>query len=94
MIIWPKPLVWLKEVCIEIGGWIECWFEEHKLVRRLLVIWSIYLITLLVLKFIDIMTVIDTATVSGIVAVIGILSSVLAFYVRSRELDSIDPDGD
>ena len=70
-----------------IGRWVECLFEEHKFVRRLLVLWAVWLITLLVLKLISLMTAIDMATGAVVTSIIGILATVLAFYIRSRELD-------
>ena len=70
-----------------LGAFTESLFEEHKFVRRLLVIWAVWLITKVVLKLVDIMTVIDTATASVSATLIGILSTVLVFYIRSRELD-------
>ena len=72
---------------MKLGQFIETLFEDHKLVRRLTVLWALVLITLVTLKFVSLMTAIDTATVSGVVAIIGILATVLNFYIRSRELD-------
>ena len=72
---------------MKFGDWAEDLFETHKFVRRVIVIWAMVIISLLVWKYISLMTVIDTATVSGVTVIIGILSTVLAFYIRNRELD-------
>lgn len=84
----------IRRVIAGIGEWLqilgaftEALFETHKLVRRVLVGWSLWLITLVILKFVSLMTAIDTATVSGVGTIVGILSTVLVFYIRSRELD-------
>ena len=74
-----------------LGEYTESLFEDHKLVRRVLVGWAIWLITLVVLRFVEIMTQLDTATVSGVGTIVGILSTVLVFYIRSRELDASKP---
>lgn len=71
----------------KIGKFVEALFEEHKLVRRLLVIWAVWLITIVVLDVIEKITVIDAAAASLIATIIGILATVTAFYIRSRELD-------
>lgn len=76
------------------GQAIECLFEDHKFVRRFIVGWSLWLITTVVLRFVELMTAVDTATVTGVGTIVGILSTVLAFYIKSRELDATDPDGD
>jgi len=84
----------IKRWFANLGDAIECLFEEHKLVRRVMAGWAIWLITVVVLKFVELMTNIDTATVTGVGTIVGILSTVLAFYIKSRELDAQDPDGD
>jgi hypothetical protein len=70
-----------------VGAFFESLFEDHALVRRVLVVWACWLISVLVLKFISLMTTIDTATVTGVATIVGILSTVLVFYVRARELE-------
>lgn len=76
------------------GRAVESIFERHKFVRRIIVCWAIWLITVVVLKFTSVMTQLDTATVAGVGSIVGILATVLAFYIKSRELDATDPDGD
>lgn len=79
--------VWNTTVLGKVGKWVECLFEEHKLVRRTLVAWAIYEIHRIISHLISVITEVSSpvATVSG--AIIGILSTVLVFYIRSRELD-------
>lgn len=69
------------------GKWVECLFEEHKLVRRLLVFWAVTLISWVILRVIPIVNEINAASASMISAIIGILATVTGFYIRSRELD-------
>lgn len=67
---------------------IEALFEKHKLVRRVLVIWAVCLITYVVLRATEAITTIDTATAAMVSTIVGILATVTAFYIRSRELDA------
>ena len=71
-----------------LGEFTEELFEHHKLVRRVLVFWALYEIHLTLLKYRELMIVLDTPTVAGITTIVGILSTVTVFYIRSRELDS------
>ena len=75
-------------------GLIDRLFNQHKLVRRVVVAWALWLITLVVLRFVSLMSTIDTATVSGVGTIVGILTTVLAFYIKSRQLDSTHPDSE
>lgn len=68
-------------------SWLERLFNKHKLVRRLLLAWAVWLITTVVLAFIDHMGSIQTADATVIVAVIGILTTVLALYQHTRAKD-------
>ena len=69
------------------GKWVEALFEEHKLVRRILVFWAIWLITYVVLTATSKITTIDTASAAMVSTIVGLLATVTAFYIRSRELD-------
>jgi len=75
-------------------GLIDRLFNQHKLVRRVVVAWALWLITLVVLRFVSLMSTIDTATVSGVGTIVGILTTVLAFYIKSRQLDATHPDSE
>ena len=70
-----------------LGNLIEALFEDHKLVRRLLVIWAICLITYTVTKGVDMIQILDTPASTFLIAIVGILATVTAFYIRSREMD-------
>ena len=70
-----------------LGRFIEALFEEHKLVRRLLVIWALWLITYVVLDAVDKVKQIDGSAAAMISTIVGILATVTSFYIRSRELD-------
>jgi hypothetical protein len=65
---------------------------HHKLVRRVLVIWAIWLITTVVLTVTDKITTIDTPTAAMVSTIVGILATVTAFYIKSRELDDDSDD--
>lgn len=70
-----------------VGQATESAFEDHKLVRRALVIWAIWLITVVVLKATEHITTIDAPTATMVSTIVGILATVTAFYIKSRELD-------
>ena len=72
----------------KVGSWVECLFEEHKLVRRSLVFWAIFEINRLVTHIIAITTEVTVPVASVVGAIVGILATVLVFYIRSRELDN------
>lgn len=76
------------------GKWVEALFEDHKLVRRLLVAWAIWLITHVVLKAAAKIEVIDTPTAAMVSTIVGILATVTAFYIKSRELDDANSKSD
>ena len=69
---------------------INALFNRHKLVRRLLLVWAVWLITTVVLAFIEKMGSIQTADATVIVAVIGILTTVLALYQATRHREDRD----
>ena len=72
------------------SGWIDRLFNQHKLVRRLLVFWAIGLITAVVVVFMHKMGSIQTADATVIVSVVGLMSLVLGFYQWSRDKDDRD----
>lgn len=76
-----------KSTIAWIGRATEAAFEDHKLVRRVLVIWAVWLITVVVLKATEYITTIDAATAGMVSTIVGILATVTAFYIKSRELD-------
>jgi hypothetical protein len=76
----------------KLGKWIEALFEEHKLVRRVLVIWALWLITVVVLDATAKITSIDTASAAMVGSIVGILATVTAFYIKSRQIDDRDTD--
>lgn len=70
-----------------IWAWIERLFEEHKFVRRILVLWAIALITFVVISMSGKIDTVDAAAASFGATVVGILATVIGFYIKSRELD-------
>jgi hypothetical protein len=75
-----------------IGEWIESLFEEHKLVRRLVVLWALGLITFVICVTFSDLTLLTASVAATVGTVVGILSVVINFYIRSRELDDIRKD--
>ena len=71
----------------KLGEWVECLFEEHKFVRRLLVLWAVCLISFIVVVAFKDLTVITASVAAAVSTVVGLLSVVINFYLRSRELD-------
>lgn len=60
--------------------------ERHKLIRRLALIWACWLVTVVVLRVTEpeVITVIGPAGATVVTGVIGILTSVIAFYQHHR----------
>ena len=72
-------------------------FEEHKLVRRLTLGWAVWLITVVVLRVTqpEYLSDVNGATATIVTAVIGLLTTVIAFYQWTRhqeKKDAHDPD--
>jgi len=63
---------------------IKVLFEDHKLARRGTLIWALTVLTIVILRFLDAVTQIDTVTASVFVSILGILSTVLVFYNKHR----------
>lgn len=64
--------------------------NEHKLIRRLALIWACWLITVVVLRVTEpsVLEKVNSSTATIVVAVIGILATVIAFYQWSRHKES------
>lgn len=62
------------------------WIENHKLIRRLALLWAFLLITYATLVVFDpiVITLITAAGASAFTALVGILSTVILFYQSSR----------
>ena len=79
------------------GFWIvvKKLFEEHKLARRSLLIWAMWLISVVVLRVTDFEALphVTGAVVTVVTAVIGLLTTVIAFYQWSRHQEKKDAGG-
>ena len=64
-------------------------FEEHKAVRRLTLLWAIWLITVVVLRVTqpEVLANVTGPVATVVTAVIGILTTVIAFYQWTRHKD-------
>ena len=75
----------------ELGRAIERLFEKHKLVRRLLVFWSVALITWVVLRVFSDLTLVTVAVATALATITALLTAVLAFYQWSRQNEDKQP---
>lgn len=64
-------------------------FEKYKFIRRAVVLWACWLITIVVLRVTepDIIPLINSAVVAIVTGVIGILATAIGFYQWSRNKD-------
>jgi len=65
-------------------SFFERLFNQYKLVRRLLMLWAVLLITYVVVRVFDDVILISAATASALGIVVGLLASVISFYMWSR----------
>lgn len=66
--------------------------EQHKLVRRLVLLWACVIITIAVLRYTDpeVIGQITGPAATVFVAIIGILATVIGFYQHNRQKDRDD----
>lgn len=69
------------------GYWVERLFEKHKLVRRVLVVWSAVIITLATYAIFKAPNEITAASATALATVTGILTVVIGFYQWDRKQD-------
>lgn len=62
-------------------------FNKHKFVRRGIVVWACWLITVIVLKTWEDLSLVTAAVVSALSIVVGILATAVTFYKWSRDKD-------
>ena len=70
-----------------VAGWIDRLFNEHMLVRRLLVFWAMSLITWVILVVFTDLPSINGHVVTAMSLVVGLLATVIGFYNYQRRLD-------
>lgn len=72
--------------------WFNRLFNQHKLVRRLTLVWACWLITEVVLRVTapEVIPKVTGSITSIVIAVIGLLATVIAFYQWSRNKDDED----
>ena len=84
---------WLAAVWWGLWSTVTVLFEEHKLARRFALFWAMWLITVVVLRVTQpslLAQLGGTAAVGIVGPVIGILATVLGFYMKSREREDRD----
>lgn len=67
------------------GRFVERLFEEHKLIRRLLVIWAMALITWTVTRVFSELAALTAPVATALATVTAILTAVLGFYQWARQ---------
>lgn len=67
------------------GLFIERLFEEHKLIRRLLVLWAVTLITWTVTRVFSDLAALTAPVATALATVTAILTAVLGFYQWARQ---------
>lgn len=67
-------------------GWLDRLFERHKFVRRVMVLWACWLISVILLRVFtpEMLPLVTGSVATVITAVIGILATALGFYQWSR----------
>lgn len=63
------------------------WVDQRLIVRRFTLVWACSLITIVSLRATDHLDTITAAGATVVTAVVGILTTVLAFYMRTRQTD-------
>lgn len=78
---------WLTALWWGFWATVSVLFEEHKAARRVLLGWAMWILTLLVLRAteVEVLKTMSAPAATFLGAVVGILTTVLAFYVKSRE---------
>lgn len=79
---------WLAAIWWGVWSTIAVLFEEHKLARRVLLFWAMYVLSVVILRATrpDVLIALGGTAAAAIVAsVVGILATVLGFYMKSRE---------
>lgn len=73
-----------------VSKFVKSLFEEHKAARRVTLFWAIWLISVVVLRVTDpeVIPTITAAAATVITAIIGILTTVIAFYQWHRNSDN------
>lgn len=65
-------------------GWIDRLFNQHKLIRRLTVLWAIGLITWVTVQVFSELASMTSAVVSALGLIIGLLATAIGLYQWSR----------
>ncbi|HRQ57643.1 MAG TPA: hypothetical protein PLN31_09500 [Azoarcus taiwanensis] len=75
-----------------VGRWLDALFERHKFVRRAALIWACALITVVLLRVTtpEALPLVSPPVATIVVAVIGILSTVIGLYQWLRHRDDAE----
>jgi hypothetical protein len=58
--------------------------KEHKAVRRIVIVWALWIITLVVLRVTDDVSLITAASAALVSTLVGILTVPIGFYFKRR----------
>jgi len=72
----------------KIGELIECLFERHKMVRRLIVVWICYEIHWTLNLVVPKIETVDGSAVALVSAIIGLLATGIGFYKWTRHSEN------
>jgi hypothetical protein len=67
--------------------WLDRLFNKHKFVRRSLVFWAAALITYVILRVFEDLTLINANVTTALSLVVGLLATVIGFYNYQRKLE-------
>jgi len=70
-----------------VWDWIDDLFNKHQFVRRMLVLWAVWLITLVILRVTKDLALITTPVAVVVGSVTGLLTLVVTHYQWSRNKD-------
>lgn len=73
-------------------AFVDRLFNRHKLVRRGLLLWAVWIITYSIQSYFQVVAFTDGSVATVMTAIIGILGVVIGLYQWSRMRDPIDDD--
>jgi hypothetical protein len=77
----------VRKVLKNVLYYLDLLFEQHRFVRRTLVVWCMCIITFVTLRLFADVTLISAAASAAYATLVGILGVVLGFYQWMRDKD-------
>lgn len=69
------------------NNWVVRLFNKHMIVRRIMVFWAMALITYVILRTFEDLTLITPTVTTALSIVTGLLATVIGFYNYQRRMD-------